>query len=94
MWKKKYKNYRVNEEHEIIWHAKAWWRGFIEGWLELKHIRDKRTKPKWRAVCVDKNNVTDKDKHKAWCKMFPYEFIDATQDTVIYRPKDDWGYKR
>lgn len=80
MWKKKYKNYKVNHKHENIWHAKSWWRGFREGWLHLDTIRDVRSKPKWRAVCLDSRNKTDEDKQKAWCEMFPYNFQTVIRD--------------
>lgn len=79
-WKQQYKNYRVNRKHEKRWHAKAWMRGFKEGWIGVDSIKNVRTKAKWRAVCCDKRNKTDKDKERAFSQLFPYKFTHVYVD--------------
>lgn len=67
MWKKKYKNYKVNKKHEERIENQVGIRNEWLGWQNMKHMRDARLIMRWHAIDIDSRYKTDKDKDYAWC---------------------------
>lgn len=70
MWKKGYKNYKVNKKHEWLMELQASCRNQVLRFFRMKHMREGRILMKWQAVNNDKRLKTYGDKTAELCKTW------------------------